>query len=561
MAINDQMEMALSSPAPRVDPVSGNEVPPGSLPVEVRDDIDVKLSEGEYVVPADVLRFHGVKFFEDLRAEAKMGLAGMDATGRIGGEPVGDAPMDPAAMDPAAMGISEEDIAMLEEAMGGGGIPATALAKGGLMDKVAFTAMNDPLVNERINSKGMAVGFAEGGMTQSLYSDPTRIDSLIDKVMNAAQNNPSLLGELSKRGVTVNTTKADMKPAEMQQANTQPVGLAHGGLTHGDDATPVGFSTDMGTGVGKPSADTNFNPFQYGLGYSSFGPTVPAGSVPAPVTPAPVAPTGLGAPQIFYDINGNPHASQAAADAANAVIRGQGGDKDKPDEPEADPNAWMGKYDYSDPDVLASKTLEILNKKQGIISSTIGNAPFGQAFQAAQFTEYQANIDLLKGTISAEKHAELVAAAEKYKDARFGETPSGLAAFFLKNDLTDDARASLVADDPDHWSNKATTTPKKTDPVSSGTPQSSAADATATQAAADAARARSAETDKDESGKAADAERQRTQKAISKASKSLDKSTKGGTSTVRKDAGITFREKEGGGYSGGFNKGGLMKKK
>ena len=42
MAINDQMEMAFSGPAPRVDPVSGNEVPPGSLPEEVRDDIDVK---------------------------------------------------------------------------------------------------------------------------------------------------------------------------------------------------------------------------------------------------------------------------------------------------------------------------------------------------------------------------------------------------------------------------------------------------------------------------------------------------------------------------------------
>ena len=46
MAINDQMEMAFSGQAPQVDPISGNEVPPGSLPVEVRDDIDAKLSEG-----------------------------------------------------------------------------------------------------------------------------------------------------------------------------------------------------------------------------------------------------------------------------------------------------------------------------------------------------------------------------------------------------------------------------------------------------------------------------------------------------------------------------------
>jgi hypothetical protein len=38
MAINDQMEMAFGE-QPEVDPVSGNEVPTGSLPEEVRDDI------------------------------------------------------------------------------------------------------------------------------------------------------------------------------------------------------------------------------------------------------------------------------------------------------------------------------------------------------------------------------------------------------------------------------------------------------------------------------------------------------------------------------------------
>ena len=70
------------------DPVCGNEIPPGSLAKEVRDDIPAQLSDGEYVVPADVVQYFGVKFFEDIRAEAKRGLAEMEATGRIGGEPV-----------------------------------------------------------------------------------------------------------------------------------------------------------------------------------------------------------------------------------------------------------------------------------------------------------------------------------------------------------------------------------------------------------------------------------------------------------------------------------------
>jgi len=68
--------------------VSGNEVPMGSTPKEVRDDIPAQLSEGEYVVPSDVVRFYGVRFFENLRAKAKFGYQDMAENGRIGGEPV-----------------------------------------------------------------------------------------------------------------------------------------------------------------------------------------------------------------------------------------------------------------------------------------------------------------------------------------------------------------------------------------------------------------------------------------------------------------------------------------
>lgn len=67
------------------DPVSGNDVPPGALPNEVRDDIDAKLSEGEFVVPADVVRYVGLDKLMAMRDEAKAGLAKMDAEGQIGG--------------------------------------------------------------------------------------------------------------------------------------------------------------------------------------------------------------------------------------------------------------------------------------------------------------------------------------------------------------------------------------------------------------------------------------------------------------------------------------------
>ena len=89
----DKTRMAFAYGGIPIDPVSGNEVPPGSLPEEVRDDIPAQLSEGEYIVPADVLRYFGMKFFEDLRAEAKAALGGMEQDGRMGGEPMMEEPM------------------------------------------------------------------------------------------------------------------------------------------------------------------------------------------------------------------------------------------------------------------------------------------------------------------------------------------------------------------------------------------------------------------------------------------------------------------------------------
>jgi len=67
-----------------VDPVSGNDVPIGSSKEEVRDDIDAKLSEGEFVFPADVVRFIGLEKLMMIRQEAKAGLKKMEAMGQMG---------------------------------------------------------------------------------------------------------------------------------------------------------------------------------------------------------------------------------------------------------------------------------------------------------------------------------------------------------------------------------------------------------------------------------------------------------------------------------------------
>jgi len=56
------------------EPVSGNPIPPGALPQEVKDDIPAKLSEGEFIIPANVVRYYGLKFFNNLMDKAKSEL-------------------------------------------------------------------------------------------------------------------------------------------------------------------------------------------------------------------------------------------------------------------------------------------------------------------------------------------------------------------------------------------------------------------------------------------------------------------------------------------------------
>jgi hypothetical protein len=67
-----------------VDPESGNEVPPGALQEEVRDDIPAQLSEGEFIFPADVVRFIGLEKLMRLRQAAKKGLGQMEEMGQMG---------------------------------------------------------------------------------------------------------------------------------------------------------------------------------------------------------------------------------------------------------------------------------------------------------------------------------------------------------------------------------------------------------------------------------------------------------------------------------------------
>jgi hypothetical protein len=138
------------------EPITGNEIPPGSLASEVRDDIPAQLSEGEYVVPADVLRYYGVRFFEELRAQAKQGMMEMESDGRIGGTPVDSQGVPMEGQDEE---LTPEEEQMLREALG-----ASGMAYGGMVQQPMTTPYQDQATMYQA-PKGMQ----EGGMTETPF--------------------------------------------------------------------------------------------------------------------------------------------------------------------------------------------------------------------------------------------------------------------------------------------------------------------------------------------------------------------------------------------------------
>lgn len=201
------------------DPVSGNDVPSGSMAKEVRDDVDAKLSEGEYVVPADVVRFYGVSYFEKLRKKAKEGLEEMDEDGRIGGKPTEGPSI-------------EEDLMTID-------------------------------------------GYATGGVVQPNVD----IDGIINRVKAAAEKDPGVVNMLKSKGIFL--AQPEMQtPQNTQAGANQPLRMAEGGDVLDSGFGPE-YGTPRVTPGHSQTPISTFNPMDWQAGYSAYGTPAPAPTVGA----------------------------------------------------------------------------------------------------------------------------------------------------------------------------------------------------------------------------------------------------------------------------------------
>ena len=114
LLMDEQMSMfnegGLFDEGGEVDEESGNDVPIGGTKEGVRDDIPAMLSEGEFVFPEDVTRYHGLEKLMTLRQEAKMGLKKMEAMGQMGNSEEATIPDDlPFTMDDLILVVGEKE--------------------------------------------------------------------------------------------------------------------------------------------------------------------------------------------------------------------------------------------------------------------------------------------------------------------------------------------------------------------------------------------------------------------------------------------------------------------
>jgi len=243
------------------DPVSGNEIPPGSLAREVRDDVPAQLSDGEYVVPADVVRFFGVKYFEDLRMVAKQGLQQMEQDGRIGGEP-----MSSPAPQPADDALSPEEEALLQEIMAMEQQPQppmqqqmqqTGMAQGGVVyaDEGKSIQGNNSLTRDVAIGGNKAVSTetntGKRGMSSSFYIHPdgrrVRILTLNGKPLGSSPEDFSdFVLDTPENRVTIN-----------YQVSEQTSGVAGGAGSAGSSGAVDGATGRTSVAVGETYTKPN----------------------------------------------------------------------------------------------------------------------------------------------------------------------------------------------------------------------------------------------------------------------------------------------------------------
>ena len=290
-----------------VDPVSGNDVPPGSLQNEVRDDIDVKISEGEFVIPADVVRYIGLERLMKLRDEAKQGLSRMNEIGQMGNS---QEVANPEALHEDEEGFNSEiDDIMKEvdgEQMGEKKFGAGGFAEPGvdILNKynIPKTSLTNPALDVRAykNKDGRV-------MYITFFNDKPSI--AIPAGYEFAGSAGQFIAE---------TKKTDDKKEVVTATGTVDAGGGDGPTGVDGGATVGGSGIGTGTGIGNSAIGIAIGAIANAIDGLTNTAATPVSVSDA--TPSPASVDGIdGATDASLGDAGTANAAAAAAAAANAA--------------------------------------------------------------------------------------------------------------------------------------------------------------------------------------------------------------------------------------------------
>ena len=251
MAVNEQMEMAfmqeqggLKDQGGSKDPVSGNDVPIGSLKEEVRDDVPAMLSEGEFVFPADVTRYYGLDTLMKMRQKAKQGLKVMEAMGQMGNSEEATIPDDiPFDMDD--LELAEGGVVKAQQGtyMPPNFNPPSATVMPGFNRATAMTPLNVGTAN---NTGYVAPPIAD--TTPVNFEDLVGGEAGYDEIRKYINDVGAIMQIPFKGGKPMIPIPAGFKPAEESAVTTETPSVEY-------STVDSPSTTDSGGSASIPSAE------------------------------------------------------------------------------------------------------------------------------------------------------------------------------------------------------------------------------------------------------------------------------------------------------------------
>jgi len=265
-SMSKQMEMfedgGLKDEGGMTDEVSGNDVPIGSTREEVRDDIPAQLSEGEFVFPADVVRFMGLEKLMMLRQKAKEGLKKMEDMGQMGNSEEATLPDDmPFDMDDLNMeDDKEEEVADSNFNRGG----VVTMAEGGTTPTTENTDLNVRQTgvptrasvgtnsnNLNVKQTGVPTRASVGTNSTNLNVKQTNVPTRASVGTNSTNLNVKQTGVPTRGNTNATPTDTSLNARQTNVPTTRPTNLVGTDTTSTTDTKSIDFRSFVPKDLGN----------------------------------------------------------------------------------------------------------------------------------------------------------------------------------------------------------------------------------------------------------------------------------------------------------------------